>query len=381
MKTLLLVVFNSMSAQYWGGYPVRAGIQAQQGFQAQQGYQPQQGYQQQQGGHHHQQGGHQQQGGQQAQGQQAQQQQQSNQQAPQVSQQQPQQNENIQSQQGPPVRTRGKGKWRHSPKIEAQGTQAVKPRSYHGKNDYRWEIAGCHALPIKAEPSFRQFLVSDSFPNINPSEQDCVWKLNAPSNHIVHLTWREFHIDGCARSAVYIFDGKESEVAEPALRLCGKRMPADFRSTGSTVHVRLQHAETYSPKGYKLMLGFEAKKVKAPAVPPPPYYTAALFNTSYGIASDGNPIVPAVSSDPSGVTVTHPPRLTADIYSFSRSGDTKKSAESVDAADKFLMIVLPSLLAVVAIGVIIKTYLGRRLKAKKQDLEGTPTKDIKQPQT
>ena len=25
---------------------------------------------------------------------------------------------------------------------QASATQSVKPRSYHGKNDYRWEIAG-----------------------------------------------------------------------------------------------------------------------------------------------------------------------------------------------------------------------------------------------
>ena len=35
---------------------------------------------------------------------------------------------------------------------------------------------GCHKLPIQAQPHFLQFLVSDSFPNINPSETECTWK-------------------------------------------------------------------------------------------------------------------------------------------------------------------------------------------------------------
>ena len=33
---------------------------------------------------------------------------------------------------------------------------------------------------------------------------------------------------------------------------------------GNTVHIRLIHAETSSPKGYKFMVGFEAQKMRNP---------------------------------------------------------------------------------------------------------------------
>ena len=87
-------------------------------------------------------------------------------------------------------------------------------------------------MAIQAQPNFLQFLVSDSFPNINPGLIDCVWKINAPYGHVVQLTWREFHIDGCSKSGIYIFDGKESEVLEPEARYCGHKKPRDFTSTG-----------------------------------------------------------------------------------------------------------------------------------------------------
>lgn len=63
-------------------------------------------------------------------------------------------------------------------------------------------------------------------------DQSMCFRLTAPRDHRIDLVFREFHIDACARSALYVFDGKESEVDEPALRLCGKRMPVDWSSTG-----------------------------------------------------------------------------------------------------------------------------------------------------
>ena len=63
-------------------------------------------------------------------------------------------------------------------------------------------------------------------------DQSMCFRLTAPLDHRIDLVFREFHIDACARSALYVFDGKESEVDEPALRLCGKRMPVDWSSTG-----------------------------------------------------------------------------------------------------------------------------------------------------
>ena len=42
----------------------------------------------------------------------------------------------------------------------------------------------------------------------------------------------------------------------------------DKHTKGSTVHVKLSHAETSSPKGFKIMLGFEARKLKVkPFIP------------------------------------------------------------------------------------------------------------------
>ena len=58
-----------------------------------------------------------------------------------------------------------------------------------------------------------------------------LFRINAPRGYGIRLTWREFHIDGCARSAIYIFDGKETDGIEPD-RYCGKQKPRDWSSTG-----------------------------------------------------------------------------------------------------------------------------------------------------
>jgi len=238
-----------------------------------------------------------------------------------------------------------KRNWRQS-----KATESVKPRSYHGKNDYRWEIAGCHAMPVKVQPNFLQFLVSDSFPNINPGEQDCVWKLTAPRDHSISLIFREFHIDACVRSALYVFDGKESEVAEPSLRLCGKRMPVDWSSTGNTVHIRLIHAETSSPKGYKFMVGFEAHKLRIQHMPMP-------------LATRLSPVADYEMSTNQTLTtqrpaILHPPRLAGDIYSFRSEEEDETEKISADKkVDQIILIILPSLLAVVALIVICRTFI------------------------
>ena len=57
------------------------------------------------------------------------------------------------------------------------------------------------------------------------------FRINAPRGYGIRLTWREFQIDGCARSAIYIFDGKETDGIEPD-RYCGKQKPRDWSSTG-----------------------------------------------------------------------------------------------------------------------------------------------------
>ena len=33
-------------------------------------------------------------------------------------------------------------RWRNSPPMASGSEFAVKPKSFHGKNDYRWEVAG-----------------------------------------------------------------------------------------------------------------------------------------------------------------------------------------------------------------------------------------------
>ena len=33
-------------------------------------------------------------------------------------------------------------RWRNSPPLASGSEFAVKPKSFHGKNDYRWEVAG-----------------------------------------------------------------------------------------------------------------------------------------------------------------------------------------------------------------------------------------------
>ena len=62
------------------------------------------------------------------------------------------------------------------------------------------------------------------------------FRINAPRGYGIRLTWREFHIDGCARSAIYIFDGKETDGIEPD-RYCGKQKPRDWSSTGMFIRM------------------------------------------------------------------------------------------------------------------------------------------------
>ena len=32
--------------------------------------------------------------------------------------------------------------WRHAKKTKSPSTESMRPQSFHGKNDYRWEISG-----------------------------------------------------------------------------------------------------------------------------------------------------------------------------------------------------------------------------------------------
>lgn len=41
---------------------------------------------------------------------------------------------------------------------------------------YNIIVLGCYKPMIQAQLGFRQFLVSDSFPNINPAEINCIWR-------------------------------------------------------------------------------------------------------------------------------------------------------------------------------------------------------------
>ena len=72
---------------------------------------------------------------------------------------------------------------------------------------------------------------TDNFWNPQFSNFIFLFRINAPRGYGIRLTWREFQIDGCARSAIYIFDGKETDGIEPD-RYCGKQKPRDWSSTG-----------------------------------------------------------------------------------------------------------------------------------------------------
>jgi len=256
-------------------------------------------------------------------------------------------------------------RWRNSPPLASDSEFAVKPKSFHGKNDYRWEVAGCHKLPIQAQPHFLQFLVSDSFPNINPAETECTWKINAPRGYGIRLTWREFHIDGCGRSAIYIFDGKETDGIEPD-RYCGKQKPRDWSSTGSTVHVKLSHAETSTPKGFKIMLGFEARKFKVkPFISDYASIDSLQNGTSSSIGQSdmvqsGSDLSQSYGSEGQPSPRLVPPRLKGDIYTFKKQEENIETADV--KADRIFQIIIPSLIAVIAIAVIIKTFINGRKK-------------------
>ena len=119
---------------------------------------------------------------------------------------------------------------------------------------------------IDAQFRFRQFLVSDSFPNINPSAISCVWRYNlklaliflkgwevvrqvskstfffrfrAETGMVIKLSWREFHLDNCGKSSLRIFDGMDPDTSPLAKTLCGLRKPEIFVSSGMFIAIIL----------------------------------------------------------------------------------------------------------------------------------------------
>lgn len=147
---------------------------------------------------------------------------------------------------GPPQRRR--------PQQQKQGHDD----DHDHNSDYRWEISGCHKPVISAQVGFRQFLVSDSFPNINPAEMFCVWRMKAPMGMIIKLTWRNFHIDNCKVSNLRIFDGFGPVNTPSPHTYCGLKKPPSYHSQDRMVTMVLNNAATGSPLGVQLMIGFEA---------------------------------------------------------------------------------------------------------------------------
>ena len=93
-----------------------------------------------------------------------------------------------------------------------------RPLSYYIVIQFKYRTAGPGGhRPLSETDHFSNFLF--------------LFRINAPRGYGIRLTWREFHIDGCARSAIYIFDGKETDGIEPD-RYCGKQKPRDWSSTG-----------------------------------------------------------------------------------------------------------------------------------------------------
>lgn len=130
--------------------------------------------------------------------------------------------------------------------------------AHNSNQDYRWEVAGCHKLPIVAKEGFRQFIVSPSFPNINPSPTTCIWRIKADQGMLVRINFREFHIDNCKKASIRLFNGFEPEVDPTPRTHCGLQKPEVFISSGRLMTMVLSAPATESPFGVKLMIGFEA---------------------------------------------------------------------------------------------------------------------------
>merc|ERR1712048_454669 len=70
--------------------------------------------------------------------------------------------------------------------------------------------------------------------------------------------------------------------------------------------------------------------------------------------------------------ISHPPRLSGDIYSFrSNEDESKKDISPDEKVDQVLMIILPSMLAVIALIVIGRSFF-KYLKAKSKSNEEAP---------
>jgi len=130
----------------------------------------------------------------------------------------------------------------------------------HNHNtDYRWEISGCYKPMIQAQLGFRQFLVSDSFPNINPAAINCIWRFKAPTGMLIKVTWRNFHLDNCNKgSSLRIFDGFDPENTPFPKTHCGLKKPEIYVTSGRFMTMILNSLATGSPLGVQLMVGFEA---------------------------------------------------------------------------------------------------------------------------
>jgi len=138
-----------------------------------------------------------------------------------------------------------------------QNNQAPAEPQRH-RDQHRWEISGCHPQIIDAQVGFRQNLVSDSFPNINPGAQSCTWKIRSPVGTYIKLTWRNFILDNCGKASITIYDGLEESALSTTL--CGRTKPADFVTSGRFALIKLFAPKAIAPEGVKFMVGFEAVK-------------------------------------------------------------------------------------------------------------------------
>lgn len=90
------------------------------------------------------------------------------------------------------------------------------------------------------------------FPSINPSlkvEQNCSWKILAPIDQSVILTFNIIQMDrskGCNQSSIQVFDGPNSNGSQIGNKICGSSNLESLESMGRDVYLVYSSVEVNS---------------------------------------------------------------------------------------------------------------------------------------
>ncbi|CAL1528874.1 unnamed protein product [Lymnaea stagnalis] len=96
-------------------------------------------------------------------------------------------------------------------------------------------------------------ITSPSYPDLYPSNKQCVWQIVAPNDHKINLNFTHFEIEGhnqgCEYDSVIVDRGHNGDQKSLDI-FCGSTIPAPVTSDGNTIRIEFKSDNTVEKSGF-----------------------------------------------------------------------------------------------------------------------------------